>query len=77
MKRNFKLLLIAVLLITAPVVLMAQTPPHPNGGNTPTGGTNQKVGEGAPIGNGTLILFTLALAYAGRKYYGFRTAEEA
>jgi hypothetical protein len=78
MKRNFKILVIAALLITAPFVMMAQAPPHPNGGANPGSG-NTKVGDQptAPIGNGTFILVTLALAYAGRKYYGLRTAEEA
>ena len=55
--------------------LTAQTPPHPNGGNAP-GASNAPVG-GAPIGNGTFILFALALAYASRKVYVMRrTAEE-
>jgi hypothetical protein len=76
MKRNLKILLIAVLLTAAPVLMMAQTPPHPNGGNTPAGPGNHKVGEGAPIGEGNIILFTLALAFAGRKMYGMRTATE-
>lgn len=77
MKRNLKILLIAALLTTAPVLLMAQTPPHPNGGSGPTG-TNQTVGStaGAPVGNGMFILLTLAMAYAGRKIYELKTTEE-
>jgi hypothetical protein len=76
MKRNLKIFLIAALLTVAPVLMMAQNPPHPNGGNAPGSG-NHAVGQGAPIGTGNIILFTLALAYAGRKMYGMRkTAEE-
>jgi hypothetical protein len=49
--------------------------PHPNGGNAPGAG-NEKVGAGAPIGDGVFILLTLALGYAGRRVYKMRTAEE-
>jgi len=73
MKRNLKVLTIAVFLVIAPLLMFAQ--PHPNGGAAPTG-TNQKVGEGAPIGDGVFILLTLALGYAGRRIYKLRTAEE-
>ena len=51
--------------------------PHPNqkSDNTAVGGN--RIGEsGAPIGNGTYILLVLAMAYAGRKFYGTRSAEE-
>ena len=75
MKRNLKVLTIAVFLVIAPLMMFAQ--PHPNGGAAPNPGTNQKVGEeGAPIGDGVFILFTLALGYAGRRVYKMRTAEE-
>jgi hypothetical protein len=77
MKRHFKILLLATALLTAPVIDYAQ-PPHP-GGNPGTGGTT--VGgtppAGAPIGNGTFILLTLAAAYAGRKVYIFRNQQVA
>jgi hypothetical protein len=72
-----KILLIAAIAIGLSLssTLTAQTPPHPNGGNAPGPGTGP-VG-GAPIENGTFILFTLALAYIGRKVYVMRkTAEE-
>jgi len=78
MKRSIRIFVLAVL-ISSPLLMLAQTPPHPNGGNAPnTGGTtNGPVGGGAPIENGTFILFTLALAYIGRKVYVMRnTAEE-
>jgi len=77
MKMKFKITLITMLLVVAPVLIFAQQPPHPNGGGTPTTGTNTQVGgnQGAPIGSGTFFLFTLAVAYAGRKVYVMRTAE--
>jgi hypothetical protein len=44
-----------------------------NSGGAPTTGSNTRVGDapanGAPVGNGTIILFMLAAAYAGRKVY--------
>jgi hypothetical protein len=76
MKRNLRISLLAALLITAPLLMLAQ-PPHPNGGGAPTG-TNTKVGDqpSAPVGSGTFILLTLAVAYAGRKTYLLRTEKE-
>ncbi|MFA5973273.1 MAG: hypothetical protein WC780_13060 [Lentimicrobiaceae bacterium] len=46
-----------------------------SGGAAVSGG---RIGEaaGAPVGSGTLILITLALAYAGRKVYVLRPFEE-
>jgi hypothetical protein len=74
MKRSIRIFVLAVL-ISSPVLMLAQTPPHP-GGNPTTSG-NTPVGGAAPIENGTFILFTLALAYIGRKVYVMRkTAEE-
>ena len=58
MKINFKILLIAAFLVTAPLLLLAQ--PHPNNGsapgvgNTPVGGSSS-----APIGGGAGILVSL------------------
>jgi hypothetical protein len=78
MKRSIRILVLAAL-ISSPILMLAQSPPHPNGGNAPNAGgtTNGPVGGGAPIENGTFILFTLALAYIGRKVYVMRkTAEE-
>ena len=83
MNKHFRILaalLTFSLLISIHTVSLAQppTPPplppsagHGNAGNTPAGG-------GAPIGNGTYILLTLAAAYALRKVYVLRrvTAEE-
>ncbi len=67
MKKAIKILTIAFLL-TAPIVLLAQTPPHPNGGNAPGGG-NTPVGGGAPIDGGISILMVLGAAYGSRKAF--------
>ena len=58
-----------VLSLTLPLVMSAQNPPHPNGGQAPTTTTNSPVGGGAPIGNGTYILFVLAVSYLSHKVH--------
>jgi hypothetical protein len=72
MKHIFKITFFATFLFMATTQLQAQ-PPHPNSGGAPTTGSNTRVGDapanGAPVGNGTIILFMLAAAYAGRKVY--------
>ncbi len=50
----------------------AQTPPPPNGGQTPGEGGNTPVGGGAPIAGGLSILLALGAAYGGKKVYDFR-----
>lgn len=69
MKINFKILLIAALLVTAPLLMLAQ-PPHPNGGGAPGPGNTQVGHEpaGAPVGGGTEILIVLGIAYAISRY---------
>lgn len=78
MKRTFKILIIAAFLAIAPVLLMAQAPPHPDDDPTkdPNATTVGGQPSGAPIGNGTFILLTLAVAYAGRKVYVMRGSTE-
>mgnify|MGYP001811314133 CR=1 FL=1 len=77
MKINFKILLIAAFLVTAPLLMLAQNPPHPNNGgapgtgNTPVGGSP----SGAPIGGGAEILVTLGIAYAISKYRASKKEE--
>ncbi|MEZ5196221.1 MAG: hypothetical protein R2764_07440 [Bacteroidales bacterium] len=51
--------------------LIAQMPPHPNGGGGPGGG-NIPVGGAASIGGGILILISLAIGYGARKIYDIR-----
>jgi hypothetical protein len=72
MKPTFKILIIAAFLAISPLLSYAQ-PPHV--GDTPP--TGDPVGPaGAPIGNGTLILLTLAAAYAVKKVYDLRAVKE-
>lgn len=75
MKINFKILLIAAFLVSAPLLMLAQ-PPHPNNGAAPGAG-NTPVGQSpsAPIGGGAEILITLGIAYAISKYKGTKKEE--
>jgi len=50
----------------------AQTPPPPNGGETPSQGGNTPVGGGAPIAGGIGILLALGAAYGGKKVWDFK-----
>lgn len=52
--------------------LTAQTPPPPNGGQTPVEGNNTPVGGGSPIAGGLGILLVLGAAYGGKKVYDFQ-----
>ena len=65
--------LITITLITINFSI-AQTPPPPNGGETPGQGGNTPVGGGAPIGGGLFILLALGAAYGGKKVYDFNLA---
>ena len=66
MKKTIIILVISILFFVAPVILLAQSPPHPNGGNGPNG-SNTPVGGGAPIGSGMIIMLVLGSAYASKK----------
>jgi hypothetical protein len=68
MKKAFKLLLIVGIFLTLPLLTLAQTPPHPNGGGGPGGG-NTPVGGGAPIDGGLSIMLLLGAAYGSGKIY--------
>ncbi|GAB4323403.1 MAG: hypothetical protein Kow00127_16080 [Bacteroidales bacterium] len=74
MKKLVQILAITIL-FTAPVLLQAQTPPHPNGGSAP-GGSNTPVGGGAPLGSGLVILAGLAMGYGAKKMAHFREKEQ-
>ena len=84
MKRNFKILILVASMAVAPFILFAANdnpPPHPHEkldteGPPTEGGGPGGPPVGAPIGNGTLIMLTLAAAYAGRKVYVMRPEEE-
>ena len=68
MKKVIKLLVVTAFFLTAPLFMMAQTPPHPNGGNAPGTG-NTPVGGGAPIGGGLIIMMVMGAAYGSKKLY--------
>jgi hypothetical protein len=68
MKKALKILTISAFLMAAPLFMLAQNPPHPNGGNGPTGG-NTPVGGGAPIDGGLSIMILMGAAYGARKIY--------
>ncbi|MCD4736946.1 MAG: hypothetical protein K8R53_12955 [Bacteroidales bacterium] len=68
MKRAIRLLVVTAFLLAAPVFLLAQTPPHPNGGNAPGTG-NTPVGGGAPIDGGFTIMLVLGAAYGAKKVF--------
>jgi hypothetical protein len=70
MKRNLRIVLIAAFLVTAPLIMFAQQPPHPNGGNNGPGGG--PVGGGAPIGSGVVLLVAMGAAYGASKLYQVR-----
>ena len=60
---------IVFLFIIGPLVMFAQSPPHPNGGNAPNAGgaNNTPVGGGAPIDGGFVVMMVLGAAYAIKK----------
>ena len=70
MKLIAKLTIVIVFAISSSLVI-AQSPPHPNGGNTPGAG-NTPVGGGAPIGGGLIIMLALATGYGVKKRYLLR-----
>ena len=71
MKKVLKTFVIAAFLMTAPLLMFAQNPPHPNGGSGP-GGSNTPVGGGAPIAGGLIIMMALGVGYGTRKIYDAR-----
>ena len=59
--------IILVLFVMLPFYFLGQ-PPNPTG--DPNSDSNaQELGGNAPIGEGIFILFSLGVAYAGRKTY--------
>ena len=70
MKKIHSLVLLSGFLLLSLGVLAQAPPPTPPSDAT-NGGTNGVVGGtggGAPVGNGTFILFALAAAYGIKKY---------
>ena len=72
MKKKLGTIIIVICMTVAPLLLTAQNPPHPNGGNTPNAG-NHPVGTAAPIGSGLAVLLSLGAAYGARSIYSIRT----
>ncbi len=68
MKKALRSLAVAGLFLTLPLLSLAQTPPHPNGGGGPGGG-NTPVGGGAPIGGGLIIMMVMGAAYGSKKAF--------
>jgi hypothetical protein len=68
MKMILKILLISTLFIAAPIPMLAQQPPHPNGGNNPNAG-NGPVGGGAPLGGDLTVLIALCSVYGSYKLF--------
>lgn len=66
--KNLKKIIIVLAFLTAPLFLLAQNPPHPNGGSGPGSG-NTPVGGGAPIDGGLSVLLVLGAAYGTKKVY--------
>jgi hypothetical protein len=71
MKKALKILIVAAFLMATPLFIIAQNPPHPNGGSGPGTG-NTPVGGGAPISGGLLILMSLVIGYSAKKVYDLR-----
>ena len=78
MKNKLKIL-VAVMLIAAPLLMFAQGPPHPNNGGAPGSGNGPVGGSppsGAPVGNGVSILLAFAAGYGAMKLYQIRRAHQ-
>lgn len=69
MKKAIKILVVTAFFLTVPFVMMAQSPPHPNGGNDPSSGGNTPVGGAAPIDGGISLMLILGAAYGSKKAY--------
>ncbi|MBN1338712.1 MAG: hypothetical protein JXA03_05275 [Bacteroidales bacterium] len=68
MKKCIQNIMIAAFLLAAPAVMLAQNPPHPNGGNAP-GTSNTPVGGGSPIDGGLTFMLIAGTAFGLRKIY--------
>lgn len=71
MKKAIKTITIVAFLMTAPLLMLAQNPPHPNGGNNP-GSSNVPVGGAAPIDGGLILLIAMGSAYSAKKVWNYK-----
>jgi len=72
-KMIIKIAILAIFLTTSIPQVWSQPPPPANHSET----NNQVPGGGAPIGNGTLLLLSLAALYGVQKFYMIHNEEEA
>lgn len=75
-KKLIYTILIAVFTLLSTVSLNAQPLPDQQQGGGAVPGERIGAAAGAPVGNGTLILLVMAMAYAGRKTYTLSQQEE-
>jgi len=68
--KKIRHLLIALMLVCLNLGLIAQPDPTHNGDGTDVGG--EPIGNSAPIGNGAIIIISLALVYMGKKLWDNR-----
>ena len=71
MKKSIRILVISFILMAIPLFMVAQNPPHPNGGGAPGAG-NTPVGGGAPLGGGLIIMMVLGAAYGIKKTFKYK-----
>lgn len=72
MKKIIKHIIIVIFLAAGPLLIQAQTPPHPNGGGAPGSG-NTPVGGGAPVGGGLIIMLALGIGYSAKRIFESRS----
>ncbi|RLD55817.1 MAG: hypothetical protein DRJ05_12335 [Bacteroidetes bacterium] len=72
MKKLITYIAIVIFLAAGPLLMQAQTPPHPNGGGAPGSG-NTPVGGGAPIGGGLIIMLALGIGYSAKRIFDSRS----
>lgn len=70
MRKIVKIVLVSAVIALFPLLLLSQTPPHPNGGNAPGSG-NTPVGGGAPLDGGIVMLIVLGTIYGSKKTLSF------
>ena len=59
-KKAIKSLIAVVFFLSLPLLMIAQTPPHPNGGSA-SGSGNTPFGGGVPVGGGILLMIALGI----------------
>ncbi len=70
MKKLFRIGTILVIFLLIGFMSQAQPNPGTNAGGSPVGGG--PIGGSAPIGNGIVLLLTMAIGYGSKKMYNAR-----